>query len=143
MIRRANTDTVHSLLAVMLFSSLPLGACTSSQLGAYKPLDSPTPGGALITVENHHVLDMRVYLIRGSTPIPLGSVGTLERRTFVVPSSEFGHNGAVRLMADPLGSTQTFTSELVSAVPGDHVQWTLESNLKLSRLSVRSAMARR
>lgn len=129
----------HALAAILL--SLPLGACMSSQLGAHKPLDRPTPGGALVTVQNQNVLDVRVYLIRGSTPIPLGSVGTLERRTFVIPSSQLGHSGSLRLMADPLGSTQTFVSDWISAVPGDLVEWRLEPNLKLSRVSVRSAMA--
>jgi hypothetical protein len=103
----------------------------------------PNPGGALLTIENHHVQDIRVYLIRASTPIPLGSVGTMERRTFAVPTSQLGHRGTIRLMADPLGSTQTFTSDWVPAAPGDHVEWTLQANLKLSRVSVRSAMARR
>lgn len=129
--------------ALVLTLSLPLGACMSSQLGADRPLDSPTPGGALVTVENRHVLDMRVYLIRGSTPIPLGSVSTLERRTFVVPSSLLGHSGTLRLMADPLGSTATFTSDWIPAAPGDWVEWKLEPNLRLSHFSVRSAMAGR
>lgn len=67
----------------------------------------------------------------------------MARRTFAVPTSQLGHQGAIRLMADPLGSTQTFTSDWVPVAPGDHVEWTLEANLKLSRVSVRSAMARR
>lgn len=141
MIRDITGRITRTALAAAVFLSLPLGACTSSQLGAHKPLDKPTPGGALITVTNGHVQDMRVYLIRGSTPIPLGSVSTLERRTFAVPTSQLGHTGTVRLMVDPLGSRQTFTSDWIPAVAGDHVEWSLAPNLKLSRVSVRSAMA--
>lgn len=88
-------------------------------------------------MENRHVQDMRVYLIRGYTPIPLGSVGTLERRTFTLPTSMIGHGGTIQLMADPLGSRRTYTSDPIHAVPGDHVRWTLAPSLALSSFSVR------
>lgn len=118
--------------------TLSLWACTSSsQLWAGGPGDAPTPGGAILTVENQHVQDMRVYLIRGSTPIALGSVGTLERRTFAIPNSVLGNSGSIRLMADPLGSRGTFTSDYIPAMAGDHVRWTLAASLSLSHFSVR------
>jgi hypothetical protein len=85
---------------------------------------------------------MRVCLVRGSTPITLGSVGTMERRTFALSTALLGHSGTIRLMADPLGSRQTFTSELIPAVAGDHVRWTLAPSLALSRFSIRRAVAR-
>lgn len=131
--------TPRLALAVLLtISTLPLGACMSSQLGAARPLDNPpAPGGALVTVENRHVQSMRVYLVRGATPIPLGSVDTLERRTFAVPTSVLGHSGTLRLMADPLGAADTFVSPTIQAAPGDHVEWSLAPSLRLSTFSVR------
>jgi hypothetical protein len=92
-------------------------------------------------VENQHLQEMRVYLIRGSTPIALGSVGTMERRTFTLPTALLGHGGVLRLMADPLGSRATFTSDWIPAAPGDHVRWTLAPSLKLSTHSVRRVIA--
>lgn len=133
--------TTRTRLLPMLFLStalLPLGACMSSRLGAHVPRsDVPTPGGILLTVENQHPQDIRVYLIRGETPIPLGSVRTLERRAFAVSTAILGHGGTVRLMADPLGSTQRYASVPIPAAPGDRVEWRLESNLKLSSFRVR------
>lgn len=118
--------------------TLSLWACTSSsQLWAGRPGDAPAPRGALLTVENQHVQDMRVYLIRGSTPIALGSVGTMERRTFALPTAVLGNSGSIRLMADPLGSRGTFTSDYIPAIAGDHVRWTLAPSLALSRFTVR------
>ena len=121
----------------MMILYLPLGACTSSQLGPERLLDIAPPGGVLITVENQHVQDMRVYLLRGTASISLGSVRTLERRTFVLSSALVGHGGTVRLIADPLGSQQTFTSETIPAALGDHVTWSLAPSLRLSRFFVR------
>jgi len=118
-------------------ASLPLGACASSQLGANSPLDKSAPGGALVTVENLNPQAMRVYLLRGATPIPLGSVETLERRTFIVPTAVLGRTGQLRLMADPLGSRAAYTSDWIQASPGDLVEWKLTANLKLSAFSVR------
>lgn len=118
-------------------STILLCACTHLQPGTSEPLRDPTPGGALLTVENRHVQDMRVYLIRGSTPIPLGSVGTLERRTFTLSTALLGHDGTMRLMADPLGSRATYVSGVIPATPGDHVRWILAPSLALSSFSVR------
>lgn len=124
--------------AALMLSTLPLWACTSGTRG---PLDPPRPGGAVLTVENQHVMDMRVYLVRGYTPIALGSVGTMERRTFALPTSMLGHGGTIRLMADPLGSRGTFTSDFIQASPGDHVRWILAPSLSLSRFSVRHVVS--
>lgn len=139
-----NAKTSRRLAAALLVAtaSLPLGGCSSSKLREGGFRDTVTPGGALVTVDNQHVLTMRVYLVRGTLPIPLGSVDTLERRTFVLPTSILGHGGALRLMADPLGSRATFTSEWIQAGPGDHVEWKLASSLGLSTFSVRSVVPR-
>ena len=124
--------------AALTLSTLSWWACTSSsRLWADGAQDGPAPRGALLTVENQHVQDMRVYLVRGSTPIALGSVSTMERRTFTIPTSVLGNSGSIRLMADPLGSRGTFTSDFIPANPGDHVRWTLAPSLALSRFTVR------
>lgn len=142
MASRSSGSPVVATLVILL--SLPLGACASSQSRAFGSLDDDAPpGGALITVENRHVLDMRVYLVRGSNPLPLGTVGTLERRTFPIPTAMLGHQGFVRLMADPVGSRDTHTSDWIPATPGDHLRWTLEPSLTLSTFSVRRVAGRR
>lgn len=126
------------LLAIVIL--IPLGACSSSQRGPYGSLDAPPPGGVLVTVENSHVLDMRVSLLRGGVRMPLGVVATLERRTFAVPSSMVGHSGTVRLLADPIGSPHAIASDHIPAALGDRVTWSLLPNLSLSHHTVRRAM---
>ena len=125
---------------VVLAASLPLVGCSAIQLrpgtGA---LDGQPPGGVLVSVENHHVLDVRIYVVRGTTLIPLGTVGTLERRTFALPSGLAGGFGTLRLAADPVGSAEMHGSPEIAADVGDHVEWRLEANLRMSRFDVRRA----
>lgn len=128
-------------LAVIAFS-LPLGACTSSQLGAVRPLDKQASGGALITVENHNTASMRIYILRATSRIPLGSVETLERRTFTVPTSILGPTGVLRLQADPLGSSRVYNSRPIPAGVGDRVTWRIAHSPTLSTHSVQRISGR-
>ena len=127
----------------VLAALIPLVGCSPIQLrpgnGA---LGGQSPGGVLVTVENHHAQDVRVYLIRGTTLIRLGTLGTLERRTFAVPTSMTGGFGTLRLAADPLGSGAIHGSPEIAAAAGDHVEWRLEANLGMSRHVVRHAKGR-
>jgi len=93
--------------------------------------------GVTVEVSDDHVLDMRVYLIRGVTPVPLGSVGSGERRVFHVSAAELGQSGEIRLMADPLGSQDRFVTEPISVSPGQRVVWRLAHRLSLSSVTVR------
>lgn len=137
-------STRNRLFAVALLSAscIPPGACSSSQLGPFGALDTQAPGGLLVTVANQHPSDMRVYLVRGSSEMPLGSLGTLERRTFVLPTAVVGHAGTIRLMADPLGARQVIVSPLIAAGPGDHVEWRIATHPQNSTFSVRSVHPR-
>lgn len=117
--------------------TLPLGACSSSQLGPSGSVDRTTPGGVLVTVDNRHVMDIRVYFVRGPSSMPLGSVRTLERRSFALPTSMTGHSGTVQLLADPIGSIETYVTDPIPAYPGDEVRWTLAPALQHSTYHVR------
>ncbi len=120
-----------------LLMLLPASACSSLRPALEAAPPDRIRHHARVTVQNQHVQDMRVYLVRGTTSVPMGFVATLETRTFRVPASLLGHSGTVRLMADPLGSARTFTSPAIPAGPGDQVLWTLAPNLRLSTFTVR------
>jgi len=93
--------------------------------------------GLTVEVADDHVLDMRVYLVRGVTPIPLGAVGSGEHRVFHVSAAELGQSGEIRLMADPLGSQDRFVTEPIQISPGQRVVWRLAHRLSLSSVTVR------
>jgi hypothetical protein len=90
-----------------------------------------------IRVNNYNWSDMTVYLVRNGARMRLGSVSSLEARTFNVPTSLLMSAGEVRLMADPIGSTRVFTSPPVLIAQGQIAEWRLENSLALSSFWIR------
>jgi hypothetical protein len=92
-----------------------------------------------VAVKNHNWMDMTIYAMRdGSSRIRIGSVvsGTTER--FQLPLSFDLRTGGLRLMADPVGSGETFTSEPIYAESGSVVNWTIENHIQLSSFFISS-----
>ena len=89
-----------------------------------------------LEVENHGWSDVVIYLVRGTALDRLGTVGSLNTKTFVFPYRKLGIGTDVRLRADPIGGERTFTSENLLVQPGQWIKWTLESDLTRSFLGV-------
>src|SRR6185295_12805384 len=71
-----------------------------------------------LEVESHNWNDIVIYLVKGSSVERLGTVGSLNTETFVFPFRRLGIGGDVRLRADPIGNSETFTSENLYVQPG-------------------------
>ena len=96
----------------------------------------PTPRAASVRVDNQYLEDVRVYLVRGDTPILLGTVGSFRSRTFSVGPALLPRLADVRLgvrAADGL----VLASPAVMANPGERVTWRLGPRLKISSIAVR------
>ncbi len=102
------------------------------------PDGQPSPANAEVAleVENHGWSDVVIYLVRGTSSERLGMVGSLNTKTFVFPYRRLGTGNDVRLRADPIGNSRTFTSEDLQVQPGQWVKWTLENDLTRSFLGV-------
>ena len=90
-----------------------------------------------VNVVNHNSLDMTIYTVRQGFRDRLGSVTAATTGTFRVRLRQLGAGGDLQLFADPIGSTRGYTSEIVHLFVGQTVDWTLESDLARSFLSVR------
>lgn len=125
------------LLALAL-AVFPLGACTSSQLGASASLDnSASPRGILLTVENRNAADARLYLVRPGLRLHLGTIGSHERRTFALSTTHLGGHADVSLQTELLASRERRTMQPVSAGAGDRLEWVIGHRLPYSWVSVR------
>ena len=102
------------------------------------PDSQPSPANAEVAleVENHGWSDVVIYLVRGTASERLGTVGSLNTKTFVFPYRRLGTGNEVQLRADPIGNSRTFTSENLQVQPGQWVKWTLENDLTRSFLGV-------
>jgi hypothetical protein len=126
------------MVRVLGLAGLLLGCASRSESPGQEPDDGPSRGNAEVAleVENHSWSDINIYLVRGTAPERLGTVGSLNTRTFVFPYRRLGYGTDVRLMADPIGALRTYTSENLLVHPGQWIKWTLESDLTRSFLAV-------
>ncbi len=90
-----------------------------------------------VAVTNNNWMDMDVYVLRGSARMRLGSVTSMTGAVFEVPRGlNVGSEGNLRLLADPVGSSQTYISDPILVQPGSRVVWSLENTLPLSSYRV-------
>jgi hypothetical protein len=98
-----------------------LGACTSTPRQAQGDMPEET----YVTVDNRSMLDMTIYVIRGSERRRLGLVNALSTQTLRIPRVLVQGVGVLRFLADPVGATRTPTSEEISVRHGDVVKLTI------------------
>lgn len=91
----------------------------------------------VIHVANNNWSDMTIYLLRDGYRQRLGTVTSQSSDTFVVPTHLIASAADVRLLADPIGSSRTFTSPAILIAPGQRTEWQLENSLALSSMWVR------
>ena len=137
---REATPLRSRLGALCAILVLPLGACTSSQRGASASLDVPRASrGILLSLENRHATDVRVFLVRGPLRVRIAYLTTMERRGVELSPELVGTGNVIRLEVVPLGSRVGYLSDWIQAARGDHVTWTIEHRLSLSHHAVHSS----
>lgn len=127
---------VRQYLAVLAMVVLAAGACahgTPPMQGADGQDDDKT----VISITNNNWSDMTIYLVRDGLRRRLGTVPSQTTDTFSVPTYFIMASGQVQLMADPIGSRNTFTSMPIVITPGQRAEWKLENSLALSTMWVR------
>jgi hypothetical protein len=133
-------------LAAAVAASLTLGACAAggNGAGAARLPDGPSPGHAANAVEpatlkvsNYNWMDVVVYAVQGGTRVRLGQVTTMSTANFRIPSRMVS-NGVetVRLMVDPVGSTEGWQSDGISIHAGQQVQFNVQNSLAFSSVFV-------
>lgn len=91
-----------------------------------------------ISVSNNNVLDMTVYAVNQSMRVRLGTVTTSTTQHFTLNLHQISATGEFQLLADPIGSRRTFTSESIHVFAGQAVEWMIQPDLRQSSLVIRS-----
>lgn len=121
-------------LRALAVAFVVLSGCAT---GGSSGLPRSTRRGVDLTVENDHAMDIRIFVLRGSSAIPLGTLVTLERRTFHIDPALLGKSGVLRLAADPVGSRLRIELMPVQVHQGQSLECTLAHDLKLTTFRVR------
>ena len=140
-------------LAAVVAVSLTLNACASSgaSLGARSLPDgpqaglrvtesgTPAPQPVMLKVSNYNWMDVVVYAVQGNQRVRLGQVTTMGSASFRLPA-RMVHNSVetVRLMVDPVGSTQGWQSEGINIHAGEQVHFNVQNSLPLSSVLIAS-----
>ena len=123
-----------TLPAVLGLVCLTLTA--SSCAGRRAVPDRATPSTWSLAVENHHWLDVEVYVMHGGQTTRVGLVTATTTQNFVLPAHLLGPGGDVQLAAHAVGSGERIESELITISGGQLVEWTLERALRHGSVSV-------
>jgi len=131
---------VRSRSVIILASPLFLSGCASTGGSAdlTSPFEAPASGTpCTLVVENHGWSDLHLYALRlDGTRLPLGTVGSLDRRTVRFPKTLMAAR-QIRLLAVPAVLGEAYVTDTVMLEGGTTLQWHLKNELPLSTLVVR------
>jgi len=89
-----------------------------------------------LTVENHHWLDVEVYVIHDGQSTRVGLVTATTTENFVLPTTLLVQGGNIQLVAHAVGGGADLLSEVIPLSGGERVEWTLDRALRYGSLSV-------
>jgi hypothetical protein len=122
-------------LALLLLLLVPgAGSCAR---GPRAPAEAIPQAEWSLTVKNHHWLDVSIQVIYDGQRSRVGTVPVARAQTYVLPSFMIGTGRTIRLEANPVGSPRRMTTEAFTVQGGQHVEWTLETELDRSTVLVR------
>lgn len=78
-----------------------------------------------VFVRNDRMLDVTVYLLRGTHRTRLGTVTAHSSRSFVISRELVAGLAELRFLVDPIGDRGIGTSETIVAQPGDVIRVTI------------------
>lgn len=92
--------------------------------------------GVALLVRNDNWLHVNVYVLRGSSRQRLGMVTGKSRDILRIPPN-LAAAGTLRLAVDPVGSSDTFTTDVIQVSGIRQIEFTVAEYLPMSRLMLR------
>jgi hypothetical protein len=87
-------------------------------------------------VENYNWMDVVVYAVQGNTRMRLGEVTSMTGADFRLPSRFLAGADNIRLLVDPIGSTEGYETDGILVHDGERVSFNVQNALQFSSLSV-------
>jgi hypothetical protein len=91
---------------------------------------------ATVRVANYNWLDVNVYAVQGGTRVRLGTVTSMSSGTFQLPARFLQQSSSVRLMVDPIGSTEGYMTDGILVHGGQQISFSVQNALQFSSISV-------
>ncbi len=137
----AGRSGASRLIVTVLAVFLAAPACFVFKRGN-KP-DAPTtpvfaaPEGEIaLNVTNHNYLDVVIYILHDGLQTRLGMVTGSSSALLFVPARLLGMGHELELYGRTIGSDAFVRTHTLIIQPGQHVEWTLETDLRRSSVGV-------
>jgi hypothetical protein len=114
-----------------------LSACAKSRSSDESAPAPAADAGMTLYVANHNLLDVRVFLLRDGQRQKIGVVPSMASRVFQVTTGELGGAYELQLLADPIGSRESFSTDPIPIQAGAIIEWQVEKDLKFSSVLLR------
>lgn len=121
---------------ILLLLALVAGCATGAPAASPGPDPDAAPTHVVLTVDNHNWSDVVVSVEHDSKRDRLGTVKAASRQVLRIPVMWIGASRAIRLVAHRIGSVGEFRSEGFTVQHDQVINWTLESDLQQSSLSL-------
>jgi hypothetical protein len=121
----------------MLMLSLLLASCFGPRQKLRDDAGpSPMSDGFELTLNNHHWLDINVFVQHDGEASRVTTVTASSSQTLILPLWMLGESKIVRIIAEPVGEVGRYTTDQLRVDPGQSVEVNVESVLSKSNYSV-------
>lgn len=125
-------------MPAVLLSAWLLSACFGPRERLKKDESNPTPlaDGFELTLNNRHWLDVNVFVQHDGESSRVTLVTASSSQSLILPLWMLGDAKLVRIIAEPVGAQDSYTTDLLRIEVGQSVEVNVESTLSRSNYSI-------
>jgi hypothetical protein len=97
---------------------------------------SPLTDGFELTLNNRHWLDVNVFIQHDGESSRVTLVSASSSQSLILPLWMLGDSKLVRIIAEPVGARDSYTTDLLQVDVGQSVEVNVESTLSRSNYSI-------
>ena len=102
-----------------------------------EPLDANPEDCVKVIVENHSFSDLNLFVERDGWTFRLGTIMSMQSSPFLLTHRMIGGATAYRLVADPIGSVNRFSTPSIKVERDTKTYWVIEPRSWLSHVVIR------
>ncbi len=123
--------------AAILMAALMLSACFGPRQKLHED-EGPAPmaDGFELTLNNHHWLDVNIFVQHDGEASRITTVTASTSQSLILPMWLLGDSKIVRIIAEPVGAQDSYSTDLMRVDPGQSVELNVESALARSNYSI-------
>jgi hypothetical protein len=128
---------ILSRLAIYPLTLLLILACSGPRERIQQhPEPSPLSDGFELTLNNRHWLDVNVFIQHDGESSRVTLVTASSSQSLILPLWMLGDAKLVRIIAEPVGANDSYTTDLLQVDVGQSVEVNVESTLSRSNYSI-------